>query len=583
MKNVIIQKKRILSFMSLSSDFITKKDVWWTTRIHLYFQTENVILQNCHPNGRICQHWLCRTGRTILNQTRPFFHLPDLVDPRKTIFGISCYRQIDASKVKNPTADVTRGTVQKSVCVLSRLPLYGHIQVKMALITEAFFHEGDFSRLDLIHETYDNLSACLTDDLVRTQQLYVGLSARKLVQSLAHRTLVLFKLSLLEKKVLFFQSPVLDLCTYFLTLLSLHPGMLEEGLKESACSVPLDTPPDSLSPTEGAEETKTFSSSVESIKSLAAEDVENFQNEHLNEHQRLPSLTQTGTVSNLEVGLPLRVFGRGNLCHPYLSLSFIDTLSQACVRGYLIGATNALFKQKAGVAEVIIDIEKDKVDILDPDLKKALTLTTEDLRFIDHIIKQVSIENGSDIFLDGVGWEGGDEWVRAQFRMYILCLLRTVLNSDQDSTSIYELHRFNSSFVNLWKKTMNFKLWREHVSSESTDLEAFINLPPLHPCSGQLSINDMRLHLSNTITNTEGGKKVSQAVANTGRAVAGGFSTAKGVFSSWVTSFKTNPNPGGNDETSETATKEDDAVVEAVEASEKQDVSEKGSETSNNV
>ncbi len=123
----------------------------------------------------------------------------------------------------------------------------------MALITEAFFAEGDFTRLDLIHQTYDNLSSCLTNDLVGTQQLYVGLSARKLVQTLAHRTLVLFKLFLLEKKVLFFQSPVLDLCTYFLTLLSLHPGMLEEGLKESACSVPLDTPPNSLSP-EPAEE-----------------------------------------------------------------------------------------------------------------------------------------------------------------------------------------------------------------------------------------------------------------------------------------------------------------------------------------
>ena len=54
----------------------------------------------------------------------------------------------------------------------------------------------------------------------------------------------------------------------------------------------------------------------------------------------------------------------------------------------------------------IIDIEKDKIDILDPELKKALQLTTEDLRFIDFIIKQVSLENGSDIFLDGVGWEG---------------------------------------------------------------------------------------------------------------------------------------------------------------------------------
>ena len=68
----------------------------------------------------------------------------------------------------------------------------------------------------------------------------------------------------------------------------------------------------------------------------------------------------------------------------------------------MIGATNALFKQKSGVAEVIIDIEKDKIDVLDPELKKALQLTTEDLRFIDFIIKQVSLENGSDIFLGNV-------------------------------------------------------------------------------------------------------------------------------------------------------------------------------------
>ena len=149
----------------------------------------------------------------------------------------------------------------------------------------------------------------------------------------------------------------------------------------------------------------------------------------------------TGSVANEEVGLPLRIFGRGNLCHPYLSLSYIDALSQPCVRGYIIGkfrnnnrkwimhhivtnilsslitlnyiliigATNALFKQKSGVAEVIIDIEKDKIDIMEPELKKALQLTTEDLRFIDFIIKQVSIENGSDIFL-------------GKFQVFLLCL-----------------------------------------------------------------------------------------------------------------------------------------------------------------
>ena len=62
------------------------------------------------------------------------------------------------------------------------------------------------------------------------------------------RSLVLFKLLLLERKVLLFQSPVVDLTSFLLTLLSLHPGMLEGGLDESACVVPLDTPPLSLSP-----------------------------------------------------------------------------------------------------------------------------------------------------------------------------------------------------------------------------------------------------------------------------------------------------------------------------------------------
>ena len=82
---------------------------------------------------------------------------------------------------------------------------------------------------------------------------------------------------------------------------------------------------------------------------------------------------------------------------------------------------------------------------------------------------------------------------------------------------------------------------REEVDAQQTlDMESFITLPPMHPCSGQYSLGDMRLHLSNTITNTEGGKKVTQALGNTGRAVAGSISNAKGVFSSWMSSLKSN-------------------------------------------
>ena len=48
-------------------------------------------------------------------------------------------------------------------------------------------------------------------------------------------------------QVLLYQSPVVDLSSFLLTLLSLHPGMLENGLDEASCVVPTDTPP-SLSP-----------------------------------------------------------------------------------------------------------------------------------------------------------------------------------------------------------------------------------------------------------------------------------------------------------------------------------------------
>ena len=43
-------------------------------------------------------------------------------------------------------------------------------------------------------------------------------------------------------------------------------------------------------------------------------------------------------------------------------------------------------------------------------------------------------------------------------------------------------------------------------------------LVPGHPCSGAVAMSDVKLRLSYTIHNTEGGKKVTAAVTNTGRA-----------------------------------------------------------------
>lgn len=52
----------------------------------------------------------------------------------------------------------------------------------------------------------------------------------------------------------------------------------------------------------------------------------------------------------------MQLFGDGYLCHPYLSLSYLDLLSEKNIHGYLVGATNVLFKQKKSLFDVVIEV-----------------------------------------------------------------------------------------------------------------------------------------------------------------------------------------------------------------------------------
>jgi hypothetical protein len=80
-------------------------------------------------------------------------------------------------------------------------------------------------------------------------------------------------------------------------------------------------------------------------------------------------------IDSQSCGLPLSIFTKvyilffintsscynypqGYLCHPYLSLPYMDMLSDVNVRGYIIGATNVLFKQKNQLADVLVEVEE---------------------------------------------------------------------------------------------------------------------------------------------------------------------------------------------------------------------------------
>ena len=133
-----------------------------------------------------------------------YFHLPPVdnwTGPyQKTLFGLACFRQIDSKDLINKPADVTRTKVQKSVVVLARQCALGSVRSKLGLVTQAFFAQRDFSKIEIIENLFDNLNGSVRMPL-SDATLFMGLSLRELIFKFKQKTLQLFKLLLLGKRV----------------------------------------------------------------------------------------------------------------------------------------------------------------------------------------------------------------------------------------------------------------------------------------------------------------------------------------------------------------------------------------------
>jgi hypothetical protein len=70
---------------------------------------------------------------------------------------------------------------------------------------------------------------------------------------------------------------------------------------------------------------------------------------------------------------------------------------------------------------------------------------------------------------EGVGWEGGDEWVRAQFRFYLAGLLRTSLEGRDRP----EMHLYNSHFMAALDGARWYQAW-----ARAPPPPAIAQLPP---------------------------------------------------------------------------------------------------------
>lgn len=503
----------------------------------------------------------------------------------KTIFGTACYRQIQADKLLNRSDDMTRISVQKSVCILMVVPLFGLIRSKLEMITHAYFDELDFSKVDILRLTYDNLNSTLTKNSIKDSSIFLGLSARSLIAQFGNNVLVLYKAMLLEKKILFYKSPVRELCVTILSFCSLFPSLLESGgLNHSACDLQLspallealklsdDTTDANTSSTsensKSLREDKVFfdtskeevviicdSSFTDSFQNITKDELDeqnitNIKSSELDEnsskvgtsesdarqssqgepqsndaeqttddesHESLnytdedqladgsqvddPYALKLCRMDPEECGLPLQIFTRGSFCLPYLSISYLDLMADARVKSFVIGATNFLFKQKKDMYDIIVDIDENKIEINDPQLRKCLALTTEDLRFMDYLIKHVVGENSINkssfytrhtedtdfMSQDVTKWVGGDEWIRYHFRLYTMYMLR--------AARVHNYNMFNTNFMQTWTMiTNNYKIWQ--ASGKGSLLMGLKNKHPFSSTNKGLNFSDIKLKFS---------------------------------------------------------------------------------------
>ncbi|KAF8358060.1 hypothetical protein PRIPAC_93055 [Pristionchus pacificus] len=487
-------------------------------------------------------------GAHNVEQDTTYFLLPSLDDPDRAVFGISCFRQIATESLVSKASDVTRSTVQKSVCVLSRSPLFGVLKAKLQLITQAYFNEKDFSKVEVLSQMHANLAEMFDDgaDLVDGQAACMDISVRALVKTFRHRVVLLFKLILLEKRVLFHIFPVARLGDSLVALLSLFPGLLEEGLTHATSTVK-PAPSREESPTRAERDEVKREEPLEKAEEAVEEEEERAkEGREETEEAREFEEKEARSAEEIEVrdaapgpptrpplgedplagkkdsyGFPLSIFTMGNIFSPYVGLANLEHLTSKRVRGFLVGATNALFLQRKEYFDVIVTLDEEgagSVDVLSPELKRALSLTAADLRFADHLIKNVEATED-----DGPAYEGGNEWCREQFRAYLLALGASV-RCDLAPTSA----DFGAPFMAAWRESVNARRWLEEGRHED-----LVGVMPGHPFAGNLGVYDVVLRVEHSVGGSEQARKALSALSSTGKSLSASGGKMKSNLTSW--------------------------------------------------
>ncbi|WVQ75611.1 hypothetical protein IAR50_005240 [Cryptococcus sp. DSM 104548] len=388
------------------------------------------------------------------------------VPPSQTLFGISCNRQLASTDLIRRPSDVTRSMVQKAVIVVASKPVFGPIRDRLGVVTRAYFAQRDFTHTQILEDFYHSLETSLQGKSGE-EAIYMGTSLRELVHKFRHRTLILLKLLMLQKRIMLFGYPVDKLCTYQYSLVSLIPGLLMDL--------------------------------YESGKPELEKEVKK---------ARPTSLRTSDRGSLLRfMGLPLRVFGNDAFFQPYMPLQEIDKLKS---KSWLVGTTNQIVtQQKDCKYDLLVNIDNNTFEFTDPKLERTVGLTPADRKWMDDVVQTVEESWGLP---EGQrpSFRGSDDHLRARFEEYILSALSSIKYADfltkgkaSDISIIAEtagapgsegnvIQDFSEQWIIAFKGTDAYDKW-----NGVTDPVLFDIHEPKHPCEGKAGVvSDIGLRLA---------------------------------------------------------------------------------------
>ena len=250
--------------------------------------------------------YLCMPdGAHILKNDSQFFLIQNLP---KLLYGISCYRQLQTTPaMKEDEQENTREYIQKAMCIVSKVPLFGQMASKLSVTMLAYFNQKSLKDKKIIEELYSNYKLSVMKK-INVNEILASFSLKKLLSLTGEKIFSIIKLIMLEKKILVYSHISNNVCSFIFSFLSLFP-----------CNA--------------------------------------FFN-----------LDYNGTGSKFynqcykPYGLPLKFLNRNSILYSLMTLYDISFLEQKNIKSYFIGTTNPIFMTyKKLDFDCIINIDENKI------------------------------------------------------------------------------------------------------------------------------------------------------------------------------------------------------------------------------